>query len=141
MKCLSCSAEAPEHCNYCDWGCHIDHAKALGGQVHLPNGLPINCIRADGTMLEHAHGDHPDYKFPVAAEFVPRESDLESWERRETHALIYTDGHIAVTLYECCYALWRGDGACIGGSMWKKGEWRLTDETMTKIKELNACRS
>jgi hypothetical protein len=153
-QCLFCNKETPPGHNYCGYDCHVDHAKSLGGRVHCPNGLPINCIKYDNTMMEHEHADHPDYKFPVDVEYVgnlkgtgdPGEDlalygrVLNDQEVREmmgqTHALIYTDGSIALTIYECCYAMWYlRDGEFAGGSLWKKGEWKLSCETIQRIVE------
>jgi hypothetical protein len=149
-KCLNCGKTPPLFHNYCNWDCSVEHAKKNGGTVHCPNGLPVLCIRADGLMLEHEHGDHPDYKFPVNVRYLGKE--FEPWDvehavfgrkltakerkrsRDETHALIYTDGSIALTLYETSYAMWYlRDGTIAGGSMWKKGEWRLTQASRNKI--------
>lgn len=71
-------------------------------------------------MLEHEHADHPDYKHPVEVVWVGKELEeiyrnmfgrtLTDDEIRnamgEHHALIYTDGTIAVTLYEYTYHTW-----------------------------------
>lgn len=128
----------------------IEEAKQNGGKVHTPNNLPVGSIDRDGNMWEHEHGDHPDYKFPVDAEYCgpeedaphfvngegKRSTDCEEMNdslRHETHALIYTDGHIALTLYECTYALWDGAGLIKAGQMWKKGHWKLTAESCQKI--------
>jgi hypothetical protein len=157
-ECKHCGKEAPEFHNYCNWDCHIEAVKAAGGVVYTPNGLPIRCIQAGGLLLEHEHGDHLDYKFPVKAVFykTPEELVAEgvSWvdgngdktpmtvedaayDCYQTHALIYTDGTIALTLYECCYAMWElRTGKVLYGSSWEKGEWKLTDESLAKIKEL-----
>jgi len=157
-SCKHCGKEAPEFHNYCNWDCHIGAAKADGGVVYTPNDLPIRCIQASGLLLEHEHGDHLDYKFPVDVVFhkTPEElvADGMSWvdgegtkypmtvdeaahECYQTHALIYSDGTIAVTLYECCYAMWEvRKGKVLYGSLWTKGEWTLTDESLTKIKEM-----
>lgn len=102
-------------------------------KVIAPNGLPITCWRANGDELEHPHADHPTYRFPVDVEWIGKgwEPDLEPVE---THALIYTDDFIALTISECCYALWAlsdGEGQ---GSLWKRGEWRLTDDARAKIR-------
>lgn len=95
-------------------------------RVIAPNGLPITCWRAD-AHLEHEHADHPTYLFPVVAQI-----DGEEWE---THALIYTDGGIAVTMYEYCYAAWYvRDGELMGGSLWEKGAIRLAPESLEKIR-------
>jgi len=154
--CLNCSKTNEDFYNYCDWNCHVEHCKKLGGKEHLPNGLPVGCIRADGTMLEIESGDHPDYLFPVEAEFIGEitndhiedykmmtsslglDSALVRHFMRERHALIYTDGCVAVTLYECCYATWivgtdRDAGRIEAGHMWKKTDWRLTQDSVDKI--------
>jgi hypothetical protein len=64
-------------------------SKKAGGRIIAPNGLPICCIRADGTLLENEHGDHPDYKFQVHAECV---EPISLEHDVETHALIYQYG-------------------------------------------------
>ena len=140
--CTNCNKEIEQHLNYCSWDCNIEAAKKEGGKAHTPNGLPIACIKADGTMLEHEHGGHPDYKFVIEIEFVGERPKLPEWDHSyttETHALIYTDGVIAVTMYECCYATWYlNDGHNHGGRFWKeKGlEWRMTKGSILLCQEL-----
>jgi hypothetical protein len=104
-------------------------------------------------MLECEGGDHPDYKFPVNAEYVgdkgalgivngngeERECSEEELREQshETHALIYTDGAVAITTYECCYAMWDlSTGLLDGGSLWERRSWRLTGESLEKIRQL-----
>lgn len=130
------------------------------GKTVAPNNLPITCVRADSTMLEHEHADHPDYKFPIVARFHKSvEQQMEegaAWQDGEgnvipmtredvdsiseqTHALIYADRSIALTLYECCYAMWSlRDGKVLCGThLWKReGEWILTPESLEKIRKL-----
>lgn len=151
--CSFCGKECGEFRNYCSWDCSVEEAKRSGGVVHAPNGLPIRCVKHDGSMYEHEHGDHPDYKYPVQVLFTgevtddhrhdyemlcgkPPENDDEC--RRlfgETHALLYTDGNVALTMYECCYAMWYClDGACGGGRFWKPGNWKLDLTTLRPIK-------
>lgn len=134
MSLCFCGKELKPSHNYCDFQCMLDAAKAEGGVVYTPNGLPVKCIRADGNMYEHEHGDHPDYKFPVKVEYIgpigedeihdytmvtgKEPSDEEAIRKfhEQTHALLYTDGTIAVTLYECCYSMWLVKGGkCLGG--------------------------
>lgn len=152
MSCIFCGKTTPEGHNYCDWTCHIEDAKKVGGVVHAPNGLPIRCIKHDNSMWEHEHGDHPDYMFPVEVEYVgnrfePKEVQLVIYgkvlvgdelqhSRDQEHALIYTDSGIAVTLYESCYATWLlGVGQLVGGSLWQRGEWFLSKASVEKITE------
>ena len=149
--CSNCGKATPSYLNFCEWSCHVEAAKKHGGKVLTPNGLPIRCISHDGTMLECEHGDHPDYQFPVDVEYCGPEEDKPHWVGEggvrvppseeddemllhETHALLYSDGYIAVTLYECVYAMWEVDGGKIlAGRMWKPSHWRLTEESR------NAC--
>lgn len=151
--CVGCGKSIEDYINFCDWECHVEHTKREGGKVQCPNGLPIRCIKADGTMLECEHGDHPDYKFPVVAHYVgrlePDECEALSkafgreyteeearQSRDELHALIYSDGHVALTLYECTYALWSlSDGLIRAGQMWRKGEWRLNMVSVELIRD------
>ena len=132
--CPGCGKEPPRHGNYCTWECHVEATRKAGGREHLPNGLPVRCITADGMMLECEDDDHPDYKFPVEIgreRFVDRDDEERS---NETHALIYTDGSIALTMYERCYALWSlRDGHFIGGPSWEVGK-RLSTESIAKIR-------
>jgi hypothetical protein len=163
--CEICSK--PEPCD--EWVCRVEMNRREGCPEHTPNNLPIRCIRADGMMLEHEHGDHPDYLFPVEVEYVGPKDDAryqlvdgegnvemmdEGWKYsvdHEEHALLYTNGSVAITIYETCSAMWsllsshkfkegkRIDdepaGLCMGGHLWLKDEWKLTDESLQRIAE------
>lgn len=124
----------------CSWDIQVAAATAAGGRVFAPNGLPVNCIRHDCTMLEHEHADHPDYKFPVAVNYVGPAHDLPDWDTShcpESHALIYFDSCIAVTLYEYCYAMWStANGKLMAGSLCARSDWVLSEETLGKIHNL-----
>ena len=89
----------------------------------------------------HEHEDHPTFLGVVTVEYIGAEPNhwvgpdgpiaMTPEERarydRECHALIYTDGTIAVTLFEHCYAMWNArTGSLMHGSLWNKGEWRVT---------------
>lgn len=134
VNCAFCG-KPNEGVNYCDWECHIALAKQFGGEVHTPNGLPISCIKADGSMWEHEDADHPDYKFPVSVELDPLSRHYDMCDcNKETHALIYTDGFIALTTYECCYYSWSlktGEG--FHGL--SDTDWKLTEVSLNEIKE------
>lgn len=130
--CLNCGKITPDSSNFCDWNCHIELAVKDGGVKHQPNGLPIACIKANNSMWEHEHGDHPDYKFPVELEW--NENWNEDQSLIETHAFIYTDGHIALTLYECQYIMWSLYSRKILYGDCDTGE-RLTEESRRKILE------
>lgn len=135
-KCTVCKKEVSDWLNYCSWDCQVNEAKLSGGKVICPNNLPVSCITYDFTMLEHEHADHPDYKFPIYVEFFGKDH-LEGF-RGEKHALLYTDGIVAVTIYECCYAMWLViNGELLGGSLWEKDEWRLSTDAMKKIKNIS----
>jgi len=151
--CDHCGKECPKYHNYCDWGCIVGSAKAAGGNVHCPNGLPIGSVDRNNNMWEHEHGDHPDYKFPVEIDYIgPVDArDHEEYKiccgeaaaddsairkfRGETHALIYSDEAIALTIYEMCYSLWSlKDGALLREHLWyKKGEQKLSDASIRMI--------
>lgn len=158
--CAHCEKPVEAYHNYCGWECMVAEAKANGGVVNTPNGLPIASIKRDGSMWEHEHGDHPDYKFPVVIEYVggkpeeqfrvmhgdgtvePMSKEWADARSRETHALIYSDGHVALTLYECTYALWSlADGLIKAGQMWKKGDWRLNEQSIEKIRTMTKERT
>jgi len=151
-QCHFCKKPAPDGHNYCSWDCHVNEALFNGGKELRPNHLPIKCIKHDNTLLEHEHGDHPDYKFPVGTVYCgPKEDEphfVDSEGKRcsdeemnqsllfEEHALIYCDGCVAVTMYECCYAMWYvSTGLNAGGSLWKPGYWRLSDLALSEIRK------
>jgi hypothetical protein len=131
------------------WAEDVAAAQATGARVYAPNGLPILCIRHDSVTLEHEHADHPDYRFPVEVEYigdpsifvwctangdVPMTPEEIANERTQTHALIYSDGIVAVTLYECTYATWLVQtGECIGGRCNKVGDWKLSDTACARL--------
>src|SRR5690349_7898019 len=130
--CTFCQKLIEDYVNYCGWDCMVNEAKAKGGKVIAPNDLPIKCIKFDSTMLEHEHAAHPDYKFPVTVEYrgvLPK--GLEEWDHSyspETHALIYADNNVAITLYEYTYAaFFLSDGSSWSNKNWHK-DWFLTKE-------------
>ena len=60
--------------------------------------------------------------------------------RNQWHALIYTDGYIAITMYERCYAMWyfkaynrKIAGVVGGGALHTPGEWRLDAAKSSEI--------
>jgi hypothetical protein len=144
-SCAFCGKPVNPSHNYCDWDCQVGHAKQLGGRVLAPNGLPIRCVTRDNVMLEHPHGDHPTYKWPVKVQYIgpvtaDERSDAEHLyglsasatdeEVRgamgETHALVYYDEDVAVTLYDCSQAVWDvKTGELRTSSLWKHGHWKL----------------
>lgn len=140
-KCVICGQELPEmYVSHCSWNCSVEDAKRGGGVIHQPNGLPIQCIRHDGSLWEHEHADHSDYKFPVEIEYTGEKPQLPEWDDsygNETHALIYADGFIAVTIHECCYMMWHlADRSYMGGrSAWYNNKWKLTIDSRDKILE------
>jgi hypothetical protein len=166
--CDFCGDCIPVHYNYCPKNvCMVEMTKMAGGVVYTPNNLPIRCFKANGLMLEHEHGDHPDYIFPIDIEYIAKldELDYEDYKQingedgtpdqvrescGETHALLYSNHSIAVTMYETCSATWmlqeqkifRDDGievveivsgGCIGGHMWKAGEWKISNKSLDDI--------
>lgn len=138
-KCLFCGKTPPEYSNYCSWDCSVQHALKLGGRVFCPNGLPISCIKHDGSCLEHEHGDHPDYKFPVDVVFtgtVP--VDLEEHDcsfMPQQHALINVDENVATTLYEYgFYSFSTLTGMNLSRPRYETSEWRLSDDSLVQIR-------
>ena len=154
-QCLFCGKETPDGSNYCSSECHINAAKDCGGEEIRPNGLPITCIKANGDMLEHPDADHPDYKFPVDVEFCGTQAQKEemfslhspggeviidekfmSMMCHQNHALIYSDGNIAITIYEARYYMWfLKRGTFDGGPHWdtERKMWKLSEESRLKI--------
>lgn len=177
--CEICGDDVPKNFNYCSRiECAIELNKRDGGIAYTPNGLPISCIRADCNMYEHEHGDHPNYIFPIEIEYVgPKNDDRYKWidgegnvsdmeeewryvTDHQTHALLYTNGSIAVTIYETCSSAWmlnpfvqefkdgvrlpkeeveieqaKAIGVCLGGNLLSPGEWKITQESLIKIRD------
>ena len=138
--CVICGKKLPEmYLSHCSWDCSVEDAKRKGGEIHQPNGLSIQSIKCDGSLWEHEHADHPDYKFPVEIEYTGEKPELPDWDSycNATHALIYTDEFIVVTLYECSYAMWHlADRSYMGGrSAWYNNKWKLTAESRDKVLE------
>lgn len=100
------------------WKEQVAELIAAGAKVRAPNDLPVNCIRHDGLLLECEHGDHQTYLFPVDVKYLGEPDRGED----EFHALIYTDGNIALTLCEAEYHLWHVSAGgmplnpCLSGS-------------------------
>lgn len=156
-ECAGCGRPTPSEAhNWCSWECQVRVALESGGTVITPNKLPIRCIRHDGALLEHEHADHPTYMYPVSVEYLGEVDDRDREDAREmtgrgdvtddecrrlrgeTHALVYCDGCVALTLYECCYAIWsvgpRFGGELEGGSLWFHGKWKLSAESLKKVR-------
>jgi len=77
---------------------------------------------------QHEHGNHPDFKFQVLV--INKETGIN-----EYHALIYTDGYIAVTMYEYCYAVWYiNKNELLGGSLWHKNTCKISEDSLFDIK-------
>jgi hypothetical protein len=149
-SCAFCGEAVEASHNYCNFDCMVKEARAMGGKEIRPNGLPIRCIAADGTMMENEHADHPDYKFPVEVVYAGEEPidtfidgdgnvvdvgpEIMESLRHQDHALVYFDRCVAVTIYECCYAFWYlADNQVAGGSLWKKGDWKLAQSALDEI--------
>ena len=88
--------------------------------------------------MSHEHEGRPTFLFPVVAEYIGERGPLPEWDRSyepESHALIYTDGCVALTLYEYVYATWSArTGEFWSGKLWRKGELRLANESLAAIK-------
>ena len=135
--CDHCGKPAPEHQRACSWDCIVAKARANGAREHLPNGLPPAGLRYDGSggmvLVECDGGDHPTYLFPVEALRTDLPPDHKY--RVETHALIYTDGCVAVTLSEHQYYAWhpRNDGECLGAPSGSPFDHRLSPASCEAI--------
>ncbi|MDB5716154.1 MAG: hypothetical protein JWO15_3551 [Sphingomonadales bacterium] len=133
------------------WEDMVAEAIAEGYAVHCPNGLPIKCI-GRMMLLEHEHGDHPTYMFPVEVEYIGPisegmrsdyemmceappvcDSDVQDFFT-EIHALIYADDNVALTLYECNYAMFSlHSGLGIAGR-YVNSQRKLTPEALNNIR-------
>lgn len=144
-RCVNCGKEISRYVNFCDrYECHIEHSEKNGGKKFCPNGLKPRSFRADFNMYECEHGDHKDYMFPVNVEFTgdpeivttrDEDGNVVCVQDQELHALIYTDGNIAVTMYECEYFTWLISS---GGREYKIEStreigWKLTETSIRNV--------
>jgi hypothetical protein len=116
--CIVCQQEFEtrhEGAVFCGWDCHVDQKRKEGAKVFAPNNLYITCIRGDGALMEHEHADHKDYKFPVQMEYEGQSICTDKCtlvggecldHYPEAHALLYSDGYVAITLHEHLYYMW-----------------------------------
>lgn len=139
-RCGAALTESPTRSpnwTFCSWNCLVAQARAEGNPEHAPNGLPIRSIRADGLLMEHSDADHPTYIFPVEVDGKndPGDVALGHHEYPQSHALVYTDGRIALTMYEANYTLWSlRNGKPLGGRYQREHE-RLSEASCQKVRE------
>lgn len=115
-KCKNCRKVTDSNLEYCEW--------------HTPV--------ADSTENYHEHGSHPDYKFPVDVYYLGPNEEIQEKCSYERHALLYTDGYVAVTMFEYCYAMWSlQSGKLVGGILWQKDEWSLSKDSCDRIVEFS----
>jgi hypothetical protein len=113
VNCLFCSKEN-ESINFCDWDCHVKYSESIGMEKLCPNNLPITCI--GDKMMEHEHADHPNYQYPIRIknpgeekdELIDKDGNVVGVynNSNQAHALIFNDGNLAITIYECRYYIW-----------------------------------
>lgn len=116
-RCKNCRKGIDYDLEYCEW-----HA-------------PI----VEKRDVYHEHSNHRDFKFAVDVHYCGQPVD-ESQEQfsYEQHALLYTDGYVAVTMFECCYAMWSlQSGKLVGGILWQKDEWCLSKDSCDRIVEFS----
>ena len=110
---------------------------ASGGICYTPNGLPVTCWHASGLMTECESGDHPDYRFPVIAEYKgpPMGDDPCHEYGPEQLTVLYSDGYVVLALFEHCYTIWHlPKGSFLGGFRFDK-HWKIREEDLVKIRE------
>lgn len=127
-RCVYCGKDSGSpYTNYCSWKCSVTSAEEDGFVKHLPNDLPIACITADGYLLEHEHGDHPFYKFPI---------DIVIDGKEETHALIYADDLVLLTKNDNTYFLFNiKKKTCFSFDKIGYSEFSLTEKSESRIFE------
>ena len=103
-NCAYCNKPIDRWLNYCDYVCQIDHAKTNPNcKIITPNRLPITVITHDYKLMEHYNADHKDYMFPIQI------TDPNYEENNYMAALLYTDGHVVISLYEGTYKMFTYD--------------------------------
>lgn len=99
----------------------------------------------------HEHSNHPDFKFVVKVisydesdKSIVEGYDPEEGANVEWHALLYVNPVVAVTVYECCFAVWFLQthrvgrktyiaGTTSGSSLWSDMAWHLSIESLENI--------
>lgn len=89
----------------------------------------------DTRGFTHSPNSHPDTLFEVDIVYLGTDPEMY----HETHELIYTDGYVALTVYECCYVLWNViSGKMLYGALHSPvSDWKLHPDSLTKIKQLD----
>lgn len=112
--------------DFCSFACRVAHLEFRGYKVVSPNNICPCSFSSNFVAREHEHAEHPDYKHPVKVTYVGEHIpdpwmeenfgplDLDFWD--QTHALLYTDGCVALTMYERNHFLWTlSTGKCLCG--------------------------
>lgn len=91
----------------------------------------------------HEHNNHPDFKMVVQAYrvFPYYQPDypfgVDSYSTFESHAVIYVDGSIILTMFECTYASWSAStGFLMSGSLYDRNAYRLTPDSLNELAPL-----
>ncbi len=115
-------------------------------------------MELEAIQHSHEHQSHPGFKCVLIAKYhkspeelirngeavwhtgdneeIPMTLEEATNDNTEHHALLYTDGYIALTIFEHCYALWFLDtGELYKGSIWQPKEWYLTAESIELCKK------
>lgn len=82
-----------------------------------PNDHPMTICQLDVRLAPEA----PDEVYLTGADCDEPVLDMPEPIRRgwERHDLIFVDGTVAISVYECCYCMWSAEsGKCMGGSLW-----------------------
>lgn len=113
VPCSECGEPTEEGPMNCSWECYVSSEVKRGAIVIAPNGLPTCCYTGypgaePGVFLECEDARHPDYKMPVKAVWMSEWNKIPQRYDQEyhLHAVIYFDGCVIVTLYECCFYMW-----------------------------------
>lgn len=94
--------------------------------------------------------DHPDIKCTVTIEWCGPEDQrphvirgrdlnarhpLSDEELLQDHDVIYCDGYIAVTTYECCYAMFElKEGFVSNSYLWRQRNWKIRNSDLLDLK-------
>ena len=118
-------------------------AQDFNERLRLKDRLEPNTmiIRGEGEGAP-PHAEHLTYLFSVRAMCVaPNAEDWGEYGQIEDHAVIYTDGRIALTLYEYCYAMFSlPDGYVMRGDLHKENTFRLTSAALERLDSFNKAR-
>ena len=116
------------------------HRIELAKEYLAKHNIDLNEQLTPEEIEEQKDMLYPGFICMGLAMFVGEEDpdyNMPTYERVERHEIILLSPDVAVSTYECCFAMWYlHNGSIGGGSLWKKDEWMLTPATLKHLRSI-----